>query len=235
MTAADVDGYVHPMNAKWENAAPDLSAGEGEPDGSLRTTLGLLRAVETNSGLSQRLLARELGIAVGLTNAYLKRCAKKGLIKMREVPARRYSYYLTPKGFAEKSRLSFEYLSHSFAFFRHAREDCAKVLDEAQSRGWKRIVLHGVSDLAEISAICALESGLTIVAVVDETSNRASVAGFPVAKSLVNIEASFDGVIVTDLKSAQESFAAAGEEIGFSRVLMPSLLGIGVVPQGTKL
>src|SRR5262249_61799827 len=91
---------------------------------------------------------------------------KKGLLKIGQAPARRYAYYLTPHGFAEKSRLTVEYLSSSFSFFRRAREDCSLVLKAARARGWNRIALIGVSDLAEIATICALEQGITIVAVV---------------------------------------------------------------------
>jgi DNA-binding MarR family transcriptional regulator len=78
-----------------------------------RTTsasLELLQSVERDGGQSQRRLAAELGIALGLVNAYLKRCIKKGLVKVSAAPARRYAYYLTPHGFAEKSRLTVEYL-----------------------------------------------------------------------------------------------------------------------------
>ena len=80
-------------------------------DGEIGIILGMLSAVERDSNVTQRHLARELGIALGLANAYLKRCAKKGFIKIRQVPLNRYAYYLTPRGFAEKSRLTAEYLS----------------------------------------------------------------------------------------------------------------------------
>ena len=71
-------------------------------------TLGILNAVHQNERITQRSVAQELGIALGLANAYLKRCAKKGLIKVSQAPANRYAYYLTPQGFAEKSRLTAE-------------------------------------------------------------------------------------------------------------------------------
>ena len=93
---------------------------EESPESS-RIMLGLLDAVEQDRAQSQRLLASELGIALGLVNAYLKRCVKKGLVKVRSAPARRYAYYLTPQGFAEKSRLTVEYLSYSFAFSARPR------------------------------------------------------------------------------------------------------------------
>jgi predicted transcriptional regulator len=101
--------------------------------------LGLLRSVETDGARSQRLIAAELGIALGLVNAYLKRCVKKGLVKVHDVPARRYAYYLTPQGFAEKSRLTVQYLSDSFSFFRKAKSDCTHVFQEAAARGRHRL------------------------------------------------------------------------------------------------
>src|SRR5436190_23372538 len=120
--------------------------GEENPESS-RIMLGLLDAVEQNRAQSQRLLASELGIALGLVNAYLKRCVKKGLVKVHDAPARRYAYYLTPRGFAEKSRLTVQYLSDSFSFFRLAKADCARVLEAAKATGFRRVVLAGKSDL----------------------------------------------------------------------------------------
>ena len=61
----------------------------GSADDEARITLGLLDAVGTNSSVTQRLVAGELGIALGLANAYLKRCVRKGLIKVQHVPANR--------------------------------------------------------------------------------------------------------------------------------------------------
>src|SRR5215472_11654139 len=122
----------------------------GEAEKS-RIMLGLLESVGRDGGQSQRRLASELGIALGLVNAYLKRCIKKGLVKVSQAPPRRYAYYLTPQGFAEKSRLTIEYLTLSFSFFRQARADCARTLAFAHENGWSRIALAGMSDLAEIA------------------------------------------------------------------------------------
>src|SRR5881394_1935399 len=105
---------------------------EDQP-GDDRILLDLLESLERNGGQGQRRIASELGIALGLVNAYLKRCVKKGLVKISDAPARRYAYYLTPHGFAEKSRLTVQYLSDSFSFFRKAKSDCARVFDEAKA------------------------------------------------------------------------------------------------------
>lgn len=200
------------------------TTGEGKFD-EARIILGLLDSVERNGGQSQRHLASELGIALGLVNAYLKRCMKKGLVKASQAPARRYVYYLTPQGFAEKSRLTVEYLSSSFSFFRQARADCAAALVSARSRGWQRIALLGVSDLAEIATICALESGITIIAIVDAKSVLSGFVSLPVVKVIDGI-GEVDAVMVTDLKAPQQIAEEAARRLGAQRVLVPALLGV---------
>jgi DNA-binding MarR family transcriptional regulator len=193
-----------------------------------RIMLGLLESVERDGGQSQRHLASELGIALGLVNAYLKRCIKKGLVKVSEAPARRYAYYLTPQGFAEKSRLTVDYLSYSFSFFRQARADCADVFNAAKAHGYKQVVVAGVSDLAEIARICALESGIDIVAVVDRSAEVSTFVGVPVVSDFKDVPGAFEAVVVTDLRNAQEAFDLAAAHINAHRVLVPKLLGLRI-------
>ena len=116
-----------------------------------RIVLGLLSSVEHDGDRSQRRIAAELGIALGLVNAYLKRCIKKGLVKVSEAPARRYAYYLTPQGFAEKSRLTVEYLSYFVFIFQAGQSGLhaslsswrgnrtSKISCFAESRTWPRL------------------------------------------------------------------------------------------------
>ena len=197
----------------------------GEKLEDARIILSLLESVERDSAQTQRRLAAEFGVALGLVNSYLKRCVRKGLVKVKEAPARRYSYYLTPSGFAEKSRLTVEYLTYSLSFFRLAREHCRVALETAQQRSWSRIALAGISDLAEISSICALEAGITIVAVIDANTERISFVGAPVFPNFKAATEKFDGVLVTDLLRAQETYREAVENCGSEYVLVPHLLG----------
>lgn len=185
--------------------------------------LGLLDSVERDGAQSQRRLANELGVALGLVNAYLKRCVKKGLVKASQAPARRYVYYLTPQGFAEKSRLTVEYLSFSFGFFRQAKDDCAAIYEQARSCGYNSVALIGQSDLAEIAMICALESGIKVVAMIDPDADR-PFFGLPVFRNISDMQPGPEAVIVTDLlyarQRADESIAILGDD----RVFVPRLL-----------
>jgi DNA-binding MarR family transcriptional regulator len=193
---------------------------------SSRILLGLLDAVEQDRAQSQRYLASELGIALGLVNAYLKRCMKKGLVKVRQAPARRYIYYLTPQGFAEKSRLTVEYLSQSFGFFRQAKSDCSELFRTAKDTGVENVLLVGQSDLAEIAALCALEHSVRIVGLVQGGRCHAHFIGLPVFPDFDTVSERFDSVLITDVTNAGATCAAAVARFGLERVLVPKLLRV---------
>lgn len=217
---------VHGLNklARCRRGIGMLEAAQHDQPDDARIMLGLLSSVERDGGQSQRRLGSELGIALGLVNAYLKRCVKKGFIKITHAPARRYVYYLTPQGFAEKSRLTVEYLSYSFSFFRQAKADCDIALKVGVGRGFTRLALAGISDLAEIAMICAPENGVKIVAVVDHSVKRSQFVGVPVVSSLDEIGETFDGVLITDMGNTTETFDRVTVAIGADRVLVPALL-----------
>jgi len=84
--------------------------------------LQLLNEVERNAAVTQRSLARNLGVAVGLANLYLKRLVRKGHIKITTIPKHRIKYLLTPRGMAEKSRLTYLYMQYSLSYYRKMRE-----------------------------------------------------------------------------------------------------------------
>lgn len=195
-------------------------------------TLGLLHAVHENSQHTQRSLARELGVALGLANAYLKRCVKKGLIKVTQVPANRYAYYLTPQGFVEKSRLTAEYLSQSFKFFREAREECADLYASCQARGWSRVALAGTGDLCEIAILCARDFPVSLEGVV-EPGAGGTFSGLVVVPEVVLL-GRVDTIIVTDMRDPQGVFESLRGQIELDRVSAPPLLKVSRRPPGVS-
>src|ERR1700730_17430867 len=190
-----------------------------------RIVLNLLNSVD-DGAQSQRRIASDLGIALGLVNAYLKRCVKKGLVKVGQAPARRYAYYLTPQGFAEKSRLTVEYLSFSFSFFRQAKADCTRIFQLAREQKFQNLVLCGKSDLAEIAILSAVDCGVAIVAIVDQNADKTLFVGKQVVSGYDRLTVPFDAVIITDVVNARRAFDEAVRFCGPGRVLVPSLLGL---------
>lgn len=200
-------------------------ADTSEMDNEAKITLGLLNMVHDNAQASQRSMADDLGIALGLANAYLKRCVKKGLIKISHAPANRYAYYLTPQGFSEKGRLTAEFLSQSLNLFRHARTQSAELFDQCQRNGWQRIAFFGASDLNEIFTISARDFDVTLLAVITNHQDADEYAGLP-ATSDPSALSNIDAVIICDISDPQGAYNEACRHYPRARILAPKFLGV---------
>ena len=209
-----------------------------KPDDEI--TLGVLTAIELNEAVTQRKIAASLGIALGLANAYLKRCVRKGLVKIEQIPMRRYAYYLTPRGFTEKSRLTAEYLSVSLNFFRQARRECTALLSYAMRRGWRRVALIGAGELAEVAVLSARDVGVKISGVIDEQHVGESCAGENVISEIALDLRFVDVLILTAIDQPQlqyEKTVSRMKEASFpgERLLVPGFLRVRASSAGMYL
>jgi DNA-binding MarR family transcriptional regulator len=130
--------------------------------------LRLLEELEKNPIVSQRELSHKFGIALGVTNACLKRMARKGLIRIRDLNHRRIGYYLTAKGFAEKAKLTLHLISYIVHHYSELKRIIAERLLEMQGHGLQRIVFYGVSDEMEVAYITLQGVNLKLVGIVDD-------------------------------------------------------------------
>ena len=195
------------------------------PENQTEITLGVFNAIEANSAVTQRHVANDLGVALGLVNSYLKRSIKKGFVKIRRAPANRYAYYLTPAGFSEKSRLTAEYLAGSFHFFRNAKHECTTILQRCEEHKHHRIVMAGASDLAEIVCLCAQEYSAKIIGVVDHGLAGQVFLTLPVFADL-QTAGQFDAVVVTSLSAPQAQYDGLLATVPPERIYTPSILGV---------
>ncbi len=129
--------------------------------------LQLLSEIETSDAVTQRNLSKRLGIALGLTNLYLKRLIKKGYVKVVNIQKNRIRYLITPQGIAEKSRLTCEYLQYSLELYQRVRIVLRSRFHALAAQGRKRMVFYGVGEAAELAYLCAREMDLELVGVVD--------------------------------------------------------------------
>lgn len=200
----------------------------------------LLTAIDEDAGVSQRSLSREIGIAVGSINWYLKRSVRKGLVKLQQAPVRRYLYYLTPKGFEEKARLTAAFLQSSLDLYRAGRTECAQFFHECVNNGKRNIYLAGDGDFAEIAVSSSFETGLKPTAVVDGNAKRKDCVGVPVFASFKLAVASHESsppnaILLTDLNDPKAAYHAAAAEaatLGLSRevIHVPRILNFRPQP-----
>lgn len=202
------------------------AGGEGLPRFSKAgSQLDFLTALERGEVVTQMSLSRRIDVAVGLVNAWLKRSINKGYVKARQAPYKRYVYYLTPMGFAEKGRLVAEYLESSLHLFRRARAEYAEIFQCAKRDGFERIVVVGSGELLEIALLTALAEGVSLQAVLDPHTNKSHRLGVKIVQSLTEVEA-IDAVVIAETRTPQAIYEHLAKSLPKERVLAPALLRI---------
>jgi DNA-binding MarR family transcriptional regulator len=183
--------------------------------------LEILTAIGEGQPLTQRDLAQRLGVALGLTNLYLKRLARKGFIKIVEFPRKpaarkRLRYLVTPTGIAEKSQLTYEHMAYSLSLYRRARQTLRESLGLLSKVGMKRIALYGTGEAAELAYLTLKELGLEPVGVFSRDGAEAFL-GFSVRRLAEIPGEEIDGVVVATFEPPEGHVA--------------ELLAIGVPPE----
>lgn len=135
-------------------------------------SLRILEHIHEEPTITQRNLASKLGIALGLTNSYIKRLGKKGYIKIKNLNGKRIMYILTPKGLIEKTRLTCNYMARSFNYFKEIKQKIDKTYSKLISSGEKNILLWGSEELAELCYIASKGLPVRITGVVSFTGRK---------------------------------------------------------------
>lgn len=195
----------------------------GKP--KVHAELDFLAAIERGEVVTQMALRRRIGVSVGMVNALVKRAVGKGYAKVSQAPYKRYAYYLTPRGFTEKSRLVAEYLETSLDFFRTARGEYTEIFVRAQHIGLKKIALVGRGELTEIAVLAALGEGLSIDAILDPEANEAGRHGVRVIRDLSEAP-DLEAVIITESRTPQATYEQMCAAFDASRVFAPPFLRI---------
>ena len=147
-------------------------------------TRKILAKIDSEPAISQKRMAEEIGISVGMINWHIKRCAGKGFIKFQQAPVKRYLYYLTPEGFSEKAKLTASYLQSSFSIFKTGRVQYEALFVECRKNGWSDIAFLGDTELTELASMVATRfDDLNVVSIIDENAIRKEHYGIPMAVS----------------------------------------------------
>jgi DNA-binding MarR family transcriptional regulator len=171
-------------------------------------TLKILEEIDNEHTPSQRELAQKLDISLGLVNSFIKRLVNKGYFKITHIPKNRVRYLLTPKGAAEKTRLTYAYIHYSFELYRRSRQKLHELFNDFVTQGVRRIIFYGMSDLAEIAYLSLQETSIKLVAVVDNYKIGDKFLGGIVVQDPSELKLlSFDRILVTTIELEEEVLA----------------------------
>ncbi len=183
----------------------------------------LLSELDRNGGATQRTLAIKLGVALGLANLYLKRLTRKGYIKITTIPRNRIRYLLTPQGFTEKARLTYQYMEYSLSYYRDVRGRLKDMLSCLEWTNGQRVAICGTGELAELAYLALREMNVNCVGFVDGTS-RDTFLSCPVSSPDRIAGWQLDRVVIADLDHAN----AYEEQLVQSGIPRDKLLRLGL-------
>lgn len=178
-----------------------------KPAENLRN-LQLLEEIAKDSDISQRKLSQQLGIALGVTNACLKKMVTKGLVKVNGINHKRIAYYLTPAGFTEKAQLTYHFLQHTVRFYSALKDNISVKLSALSQDGHHRIMCYGAGEVMEVVCIILNETryNFSVLGIVDDDENKQgrSMFGLKVMPACGIKELKPDAVLITSIKYKDE-------------------------------
>jgi DNA-binding MarR family transcriptional regulator len=182
--------------------------------------LGLLKELEQNPIISQRELSNKFGIALGVTNACLRRMVRRGWVRMMGINRRKIGYYLTPKGFAEKAKLTLHLISWTVQHYSALKEIIGNKYLEMQNSGIERIVFYGVSDEMEVAYLTLQGANLKLVGIVEDEDkiSQTEIFGFELKDISLIDTLKPDAILITSLLGQNEKTEKVKEFVDVRRV-----------------
>ena len=169
-------------------------------------TLKLLEAIDSGVPPTQRELARDLNISLGLVNAFIKRLEKKGFFKITTIPKKRAKYLLTPKGALEKSRLTYDYIRYSVGFYREIRGMLVNLFGRLEKEGVEKIALYGCGEVAELAHLFLQNTSIKLGGVFDQKPDGRKFFGHKVKSYEQLVSDGCEYIMLTQTEGIQSHF-----------------------------
>jgi DNA-binding MarR family transcriptional regulator len=125
-------------------------------------SIRVLNLISEKPRLSQRDIASQSGLSLGLVNLTLKRLLQTGHIKVSNLNKKKVEYLVTPKGFFEKANHSYAYLSKTLKVFMEYQHRLTTILQGLVDQGTSAFAVLGAGEIAELVDI-ALRGLPTVV------------------------------------------------------------------------
>jgi len=162
----------------------------------------ILDLIEKNKDITQREIANQIGVAVSMVNSYVDEYEKKGLIKRKYISTKTVEYFVTKRGIERRKVLNISYLNDSLNVYKSANENIVVFLNQIINRGFKRILLYGAGEVAEIilqSITIDRDVDIDILGIIDDdlvkqNTSLVNTHIIPI-ESVFNIE--HDGVLIS--------------------------------------
>ena len=168
--------------------------------------LTILSEVQDSPDTSQRRLAKQLGVSLGVTNLLLRTMARKGYVRVTQAGWRRWLYALTPAGFSHKVHLMAAYVHRFLNQYQRIRQTLREELEPLALHMESTVAIYGTGELAELVYLGLKELGIEEVDVFTSgIPDGSRFLGMPVREVAVMRPEYYDRVIIGFLEDTENS------------------------------
>jgi len=164
--------------------------------------LRLFEALTSTENQSQRQIASNLKISLGLVNALIKSFVRKSYFEINPKPESTPKYLITPAGVAERSRLNYKYIHHAIELYKEIQKRIDNLFSTLNFNGKNQVVLYGSGELSIMVRDRMKEHNITLLSIVDNE------------KKLINLD--FDVILIIELESVI-SIVQGLEKVGIAK------------------
>ena len=135
----------------------------------------ILDLIEKNKNITQREIGESIEVAVSMINNYLDEYEEKGLIKRKYHSTKTVEYFVTKKGVERKKLLNIRYLKDSQIVYQSAKNNIISFLNQIVDKGFKKILLYGAGEVAEIllqPIVLDKNIPIKVLAIIDDDINK---------------------------------------------------------------
>ena len=165
----------------------------------------ILDMIEKNPNITQREISKTIGIAVSMVNDHINEYENKGLVKRKKHSTKTVEYFVTKKGSERRKLLNIWYLKSSHGIYLSAKANITNFLNQIIEKGFKKILLYGAGEVAEIMLQVMNDDNtlpLEVVAVIDDNPNKKGeiIVNLPIIQKEDIIKFKHDGILVSSYK-----------------------------------
>ena len=117
----------------------------------------VINLIASDASSTQRELALQTKMSLGMVNILLKRLVTKGYLRIRQLNRKKVEYLLTPAGFKEKLQKTYHYTLKTLESLGTIRSEIKRLLEVKLSPEIKRILVIGEGDLADLAVLALQE------------------------------------------------------------------------------
>lgn len=162
----------------------------------------LLELIEKDHQITQRQMSKELEVSLSMINTYLEEYEKKGYLKRKYLSSKVVEYHISKSGIERKKVLNIGYLKSAQDIYNYAKKDVENFLSRVKAKGFKKILLYGAGEVAEIllhTIKLDSDNGIEVLAIIDDDPNKVGkeVAGTKIISINQIHEYNHDGIMVS--------------------------------------